>query len=175
MDDRRFDHLTRSLAQAGSRRTLIKGLLGLGGSAVIGGMVHQSEALAARRPAPTPAPIRCPGTQVWNGTACACTIGTTCGPACCTGASQCCDNACCDGTCYGEELCCPAGYVVCNGQCLPPGACEQCREGAAECVIPEGGTSILLCVQGTWQEFECVDGTFCISSPEGSDFCEITT
>jgi hypothetical protein len=42
MDDRRFDHVTRSLAQTGSRRKLIKGLLGLGGPAVIGGMVHQS-------------------------------------------------------------------------------------------------------------------------------------
>ena len=175
MDDRLFDHLSRSFARSDSRRTLIKGLLSLGGLTTIGAIARQDEALAARRPAPTPGPVRCPGMQTWNGSMCGCTVGTICGPTCCTGASQCCDNACCDGTCYGEELCCPAGYVVCNGQCLPPDACEPCREGTAECVIPEGGTSILLCIQGTWQEFECVGGTFCLSSPEGNDFCEITT
>lgn len=123
MDDRRFDHFTRSLATVGSRRTLIKGLLGLGGLTAVGSIVRQDEVRAAARPTPTPKPVQCPGSQTWDGTTCVCATGTKCGPACCTGASQCCDNACCNGTCYGEELCCPTGQLVCNGQCLPPGGC----------------------------------------------------
>lgn len=123
MDDRRFDHLTRSLATVGSRRTLIKGLLGLSGLTAAGSIMRQDQVRAATRPTPTPKPVQCPGSQTWNGAACVCATGTKCGPACCTGASQCCDNACCNGTCYGEERCCPTGQLVCNGTCLPLGGC----------------------------------------------------
>src|SRR6188472_2835873 len=124
MDDRRFDALVRSLASGHSRRTVLKGLLGLGGLAATGAAQHTAE--AARRPTtPTPVP-RCPGNQTWNGSACICP-GTLskCGPACCNESvprgdaahSECCDNACCHGECYGEELCCPTGQVVCDGNC----------------------------------------------------------
>ena len=62
MDDRRFDSLTRALAQGTSRRTLIKGLLGLGGIAAAGVVVrNEGPAEAAVRRTPTPTPVRCPG------------------------------------------------------------------------------------------------------------------
>lgn len=118
MDDRRFDRLTKAVASGASRRSLLKGLLGLGGAALVGGSVVTLEAVAARRPAPTPRPPRCPGKQIPSGGQCLCPsdVPHKCGPDCCTGASgdlpvpnhsECCDNACCFGTCYGEELCCP--------------------------------------------------------------------
>src|SRR5690606_39935265 len=101
-----------------------EGLLGLGGAAVAGSTVLDTE--AARRPAPTPRPPSCPGQQTWNGSECVCPAGSdTCGPDCCpTGVAQCCDQACCYGVCYGEELCCPTGGEFCpvtGGECCPEG------------------------------------------------------
>jgi hypothetical protein len=130
MDGRRFDALTRALSRAESRRSLMKGLLGLGGIVAVGGVALEDDVRAARRATPTPKPASCPGSQTWDGSACVCPSGTACGPDCCTGGSECCDNACCSGICYGEELCCPAGQLVCNGLCLPTGAC--CTD--ADCI-----------------------------------------
>ena len=39
MDDRRFDALVKSVAAGGSRRAVLKGLLGLGGVALAGGAI----------------------------------------------------------------------------------------------------------------------------------------
>lgn len=121
MDDRRFDAMVRSLAAGGNRRQVLKGLLGLGGAVAAGSIVLDAE--AARRPTPTPAPPKCPGSQHWNGSKCTCSAGTDCGPACCGDGSVCCDNACCYGYCYGEELCCPNTQEWCEvtGECCPPG------------------------------------------------------
>ncbi len=52
MDDRRFDSLTRALAKGGSRRTLLKGLLGLGAATASAAVVQDTE--AARRGYPGP-------------------------------------------------------------------------------------------------------------------------
>ena len=122
MDDRRFDTLTRSLAQGGSRRAVLKTLLGLGGVATVGTLLAPSSE-AARRSTPTPKPVTCPGIQVWNGAECLCPTGTQCGPDCCPAGAQCCDNACCYGVCIGEELCCPAAQSFCDstGECCPEG------------------------------------------------------
>lgn len=63
MDQHRFDSLTRSFAQARSRRTVVRGLLGLGGAVAATAMSQDAE--AARRgfggpppalPRPTPPP-----------------------------------------------------------------------------------------------------------------------
>lgn len=132
MDDRRFDALTRSLASGQNRRTLLKGLFGLGGAVASSTLV--SGAKAARRPPPTPKPLSCPGQQTAVGGQCICEVprapGTQkCGPDCCNPAgigaahSECCDNACCYGACYGEELCCPYPRAFCpiTGECCPEG------------------------------------------------------
>lgn len=47
MDDRRFDALTRRLGQNGSRRSLLRSLIGLGGLAATGAVLRDTE--AARR------------------------------------------------------------------------------------------------------------------------------
>jgi hypothetical protein len=77
----------------------------LAGAAALVGL---SGTRAARRPAPTPRPVTCPGIQVWNGVACTCPGGLfKCGPDCCGAFGQCCDHACCgEGlVCGAEEIC----------------------------------------------------------------------
>lgn len=146
MDDRRFDSLAKSLATGVKRRSVIKSVLGLGAAALGGSTIASVD--AARRPAPAPKPISCPGQQHWDTTnGCICPNGNTkCGPDCCPdGMATCCDNACCYGVCYGEELCCDttqwcdltgeccgAGEVCCGIQgCIPAGDIECCAD--AEC------------------------------------------
>ena len=72
MDDRRFDALVKAVATGTTRRSLVKGLLGLGGAAVIGSSLRESEVDAARRPTPTPKPVTCPGQQVPVNGVCTC-------------------------------------------------------------------------------------------------------
>ena len=175
MDDRRFDALVKALARDGSRRSMLKGLLGLGGAAVAGGALLESGAEAARRPAPTPKPVKCPGRQTWDGNACVCYSPPApgihvCGPDCCNGLpgdppstthSECCDNACCFGTCYGEELCCPtnldassglASYKVCEDA-----SGSACCEIDQYCCPVDGGMSC--------SDIPC-------DEPDGCDLCE---
>src|SRR5688500_19787473 len=70
MDDRRFDQLTRMVGRGASRRSILKGLLGLGGAAVAGATA--SDAVDARQtgsrptipppPPPPPTPTTPPPT-----------------------------------------------------------------------------------------------------------------
>ncbi len=159
MDDRRFDALTRALASGRNRRQLLKGLLGLGSAVATGAAV--TEVQAARRPTPTPRPVTCPGSQIWNGSECVCPSGTKCGPDCCAdGQSECCDNACCYGTCYGEELCCPTGRDFCagTGECCAEGwSC--CPEYG--CISPEQCCSSTDCPPDVCYSGACADGQTC--------------
>ncbi len=126
MDGNRFDDITRRLAADASRRSFLKRTAAT--IAALAGLSGVTATEAARRPTPTPKPVNCPGSQTWNGSACACPGGTiACGPDCCPAGATCCDNACCYGTCYGEELCCPTGQLICNGACLALGQC--CSNG----------------------------------------------
>lgn len=110
MDDRRFDSLVKALAKGKSRRSVLKGLFGLGGAAIAGSVLLDADSEAARRPPsiPTPRPT-CPGSQTWTGSTCECIVPpapgpSRCGPDCCNPAgigaahSECCENACCFGT-----------------------------------------------------------------------------
>lgn len=145
MDNRRFDSLVKSLAGGASRRSLLKGFIGLGASAAVGGTLLESGADAARRPTPTPKPVKCPGQQTPVDGVCTCpgTAPIECGPECCnpggSGAahSECCDNSCCFGACYGEELCCPTnppagGGAPSHKMCTSPNGkrCIPNTEGA---------------------------------------------
>lgn len=123
MDGSRFDRMTRDLGRGASRRTVLKGLFGIGGAAIVAEIAFD-DAESARRPTPTPRATATPS----------CQGGLVCGPDCCIpGQSECCDNACCFGECYGEELCCPTGNVVCDGvACCRPN--EVCVNG--QCRIP---------------------------------------
>jgi hypothetical protein len=183
MDDRRFDALVRAIGQSGSRRTLIKGALGLGGLAAFGGMARHDLAEAARRPTPTPRPVSCPGQQVPCETGCCCPDGLSkCGGACCPdGAAECCDGACCYGECYGEELCCPTGSAICpdgiccDGRCMDDGTCcpglracdgRACCPEDMHCCRPRPGAFLCIPDDMCCNDSEC-PGTRCI---EG--FCQ---
>ena len=157
MDDRRFDALVKSLASGKSRRSILKGFVGLGGAAALGSALRDPGAEAARRPTPTPRPVKCPGSQQWDGTKCACTTGETCGPDCCLIGSECCDGACCFGHCYGEELCCSYdNWCDAANQCCQDG--ETCC-GEQGCVrIEEGDCG---CDGECPQGFECCGGQCC--------------
>lgn len=172
MDDRQFDTLARSLASGGSRRQVLKGLFGLAGGALAGATLHPAG--AARRPVPTPKPVRCPGQQYWDGVACVCPDETSaCGPACCSAGATCCDNACCDGACYGEELCCPSSRTVCavSGECCPEGwSC--CPDFG--CTSPEQCCSAMDCEAGSCQVAECAGDRTCeyaFDCGSGSNCC----
>lgn len=145
MDDRTFDSLVKSMATGTSRRSLLKGLLGLGGGVVAGGPMLEGDSEAARRPSPTPTPVKCPGNQIPSGGTCICppAAPNKCGPACCATATQCCDNACCSaGTqCVAEEICCPP----------PSGSANACLSAQGTCCTTE-------CV-GTANGFVCAPPT----------------
>jgi hypothetical protein len=129
MDGQRFDSLVRSLASSTNRRTVIRVILGIG---VTAGVHSTTE--AARRPTPTPKPVRCSPPKVLEGDQCVCPAGTTtCGPDCCPAGAECCDNACCYGECYGEELCCPTGNMVCDGECGPWECCTDAECESDDC------------------------------------------
>lgn len=159
MDDRRFDALIRAFGRGGSRRALLRGLLGLGGVTAAGATLHGVEAarrgysgpptpgpLPTQAPQPTePAPLPtatnapyCPGRQTPCGADCCCPAESAkCGAECCdNGVSTCCDNSCCFGLCYGEELCCPYPQEFCaaSGACCELG--ETCE--AAGCAQRPG-------------------------------------
>src|SRR5215218_7183017 len=86
MDDRRFDSFVKALAAGKSRRSVLKGLLGLGAAATVGSTLMEPGSEAARRPTPTPTPIRCPGNQTPVNGVCTCpgTAPNKCGPDCYT-------------------------------------------------------------------------------------------
>lgn len=156
MDNGRFDSLVKSLASGTSRRSVLKGLLGLGGVVSIGARSGPG-AEAARRPAPTPRPITCPGSQYWDGETCACTSGEVCGSDCCPSGSECCDGACCVGHCYGEELCCPNdNWCDAAGACCPDGA--TCCDELGCIVFEEGDCG---CAGECPDGFECCGGQCC--------------
>lgn len=181
MDDRRFDSLAKALAAGKSRRSVLKGLLGLGGAAAVGSLGMEHDAEAARRPAPTPKPVGCPGSQVWNGSACACEAGITCGPECCPeGVATCCDGACCFGECIAEEVCCPSEqWCADTGECCPVGT--VCC-GTRGCVAPEDATCCCNDLQRCWDGLcfykceisgcqECDAWWNCISMLDTGNYC----
>jgi hypothetical protein len=169
VDDRRFDSLVKSLATGSSRRAVLKGMLGLGGAALVGTTLSARDGSAARRPTPTPKPVTCPGVQKPAGGVCICTSPLkNCGPDCCNPTAQpgtanyseCCDNACCAGHCYGEELCCPYPREFCavSGECCggdTPRCCPDVGCVAADvcCSSEDCPGEDTLCQQRT-----CIDG-----------------
>lgn len=169
MEDQRFDALVKAVASGKNRRSLLKGMLGLGAAAVVGTTVRESEVDAARRPTPTPKPITCPGNQTWNGSQCVCPSGLDkCGPDCCnTGGSgadysECCDNACCFGHCYGEELCCayPRDWCEVSGECCPEGwSC--CPDYG--CIAPDQCCTASDCAVDTCYAPICTENHYCDS------------
>jgi hypothetical protein len=201
MDDRRFDSLTKALADGRSRRSVFKGLLGIGGTAIAGGALFGRDAEAARRPTPPSKPVKCPGNQISTEGVCDCPAGLSqcnpgVGPACCNdnvlsgspGYSECCDNACCEGTCLGEERCCPTNnrpggqpptHQICTledgWQCCPVGLVCCGIDGCCETLCSEDGHCCPpedVCPSaGDSAYFCCTGNTICCGAGTNANTC----
>ncbi len=157
MDDRTFDRWTRSLAARHHRRSLLKGLLGLGAAAV--GAVGSEEAEAQPN---CPPPRRCGG-------------------ACCPAAQKCCNGTCCpNGRCNTDatpNICCVSGTKQCGTTCIPTG--DPCCHGAS-CDCPNGvrcGPDCCdlpnQCLAGVCTTPECVSPAAC--PPGNPATCTVAT
>ncbi len=138
---------TKSLATGASRRSVLKGLLGLGGATAVGSLLgsevdarRSSITITTPPPTTTPAPCRpgfAPCTTNVTGCCAVCSGNTpvTCGLECCATADQCCDGECCatGSACLtkafpngnqAEETCCPVSQTCdnecCDGTCFTP-------------------------------------------------------
>jgi hypothetical protein len=184
MDDRRFDWLTKELAQGRNRRSLLKVALGLGAGIAAGTSALQSTDAARRGftgpslPTPTPEPPV------------GCASGSSpCGTHCCSDSdSMCCGDSCCVGACYGNNLCCESPRVFCglSSTCCQPGA--KCCDNGGECYdtskgeccydsdCPSGGKCCpeLGCVSGPnacCDDSDCPSGDICT---ENNTCCHAT-
>jgi len=145
LDDRRFDSLVKSLAVGSSRRSLLKGLLGLSGAVAAGGLAERTAEAARRGSTPTPTPVSCPGNQIASNGVCSCPNGLSkCGAECCNpsgiGAahSECCNDnePCTTDLCNGDGTCSNV-YDCQNAGCCPEGwgcstvfnSCSPCGSG----------------------------------------------
>lgn len=155
MDGRRFDQFTRLLSNGTSRRSIVKGLLGLGGIAVTGSQIDEAAGARTARtrptipPPPPPGPTTttsttaapCPGQEQCANSSLCCPIGTCArsGAAaiCCDGTLghgdtvcglECCQDPqqCCDGECCGE-------MAVCLNRVFPGVPEEYCCPAALTC------------------------------------------
>lgn len=123
MDDRWFDALTRELGSGRSRRSVIRGMLGLGAIAA-GFGIERAEAARRGFPGPTlptlPTPPPCGQTGATCGSNTACCSGR-----CCNGQCIAADGCCIDLDCATTELC-ALGVCTSNHTCtlVPDPACE---------------------------------------------------
>jgi hypothetical protein len=137
MDDRRFDALARSLATGQSRRQVLKGVLGLGGAAVVTAAALPDEARAARRGYSGPSqPSACVPTC----------NGLTCGA----------DG--CGGTCACRRgLICIEGTDLCAWPCEGDDQCSNachCDPNLEVCASNQSGAECSAIG-------DCPAGTFC--------------
>ena len=156
MDGQRFDRLTRAFASGASRRSLLRGLLGIGGAAAVAAVV--ADDTDARRSSGSPPPNRITSTTTTTLPPCA---GARCGYDCCETEAQCCDNECCpagydcltfhfpEGPFVEEETCCPTervcdtetikccpeGQKCCDGECIAANVCCTDADCGDPCLV----------------------------------------
>ena len=143
MDDRRFDNLVKSIATTASRRTVLRGVLGVAASAAGVTALRGSDTDAARRgfsgptfptPRPTATPTpSCGAGQTPCGSGC---VDTATDPANCGGCGIACGagGICQAGSCVAcspDYSGCSQGAECCSGFCMQYGAsgnnCEPCE------------------------------------------------
>ncbi len=175
MDGRRFDSLVRAFASGSSRRSVLKGLLGIGGAAATGSLVADhadARAIATRptvpppttrppAPPPTTTTTPCPAGQQQcpNSTVC-CPTGT-----CARSGNQ---AICCTGHVCGHECCVSAfasqysAYLCCDRECCA--ADHTCLTR----VFPEGPNveEEMCCPAHLACDNQCCDGA-CFNPVQG--------
>lgn len=194
MDGHRFDRLARALATGSSRRQVLKGLLGLGGAAAVGGAIlsdSDARTIGSRPslpPPPTPKPPPTP-TATPTPTPPPLCQGYRCGLDCCDEEIQCCDGECCpDGaSCLTrlfpedpsvqEETCCRNDQICDTStvKCCADG--QQCcrRDGQAFCIPIESCCVDDDCPKINCQRGSCAEDGTCVYKFDctlGADCCE---
>ncbi len=156
MEHRTFDSLTKALAQGRSRRSLLKGMFGIGTAAVSGAVLNR-DADAARRgysgPFPKPTVVAGP---------------PTCNDQNCYGCHQCIDGICTDNpkeNCYDHTNECLTSVCNSDGGCSYPFDCRV-KEGC--CGFDQ------YCDPSTGACMNC-PGNLCQSSPAGPVCCSGAT
>ncbi len=184
MDDRRFDALTRALAQGSSRRTALKGLIGglVGGIAVTTGTGRAGAGVVEECDCPVVAcqSVRCEGESCIYEDNCedACTQCNTstgvcdpkiCGPceACsrgvcfdtCGDGGKCCDDLCVPECCTDQD--CPSYEDQCGTNYCIDGVCDprnNCTTSQRCCGF---GTSGAYCADECCSDQDCPGCEIC--------------
>ncbi|MGD9712110.1 MAG: hypothetical protein AB7V46_08610, partial [Thermomicrobiales bacterium] len=123
MDDKKFDSLAKLVGKGASRRTVFKGLFGLGGAAIAGGVSSDGVDARGIGTSPTSSPVTTASCQLPRqlcGGVC-CDAGKCKDGHCCPNTTDVwCGNACCpNGLCTDDGDCCTAGQKVCGDTCCP--------------------------------------------------------
>lgn len=168
MEGRKFDELTRFIGRSQSRRSMLKGLLGIGGVAAAASVrpgAADARTIGARPtvpPAPTPAcqlPMQMCGGQC-------CGEGHCKDGVCCPNATDVlCGGACCaTGLCTASGACCGSGEQICGAVCCPAstscainGNTDYCCD-AYPCGYECCGEALQCCDREC-----CGDGAVCLS------------
>ncbi len=149
-------HLTKALAQGRSRRSLLKGFLGLGGAATVGALLA-SDTDAARRgySGPKPQPTVVPGPP-------------TCNSQNCYGCRECVNGVC---TANPQQLCYDHTNECLTSVCNPDGGCSY----PFDCRVKEGCCGFdQYCDLSTGACMNC-PGNLCQSSAAGPVCCSGAT
>jgi hypothetical protein len=146
MDGNRFDTLAKMVGRGASRRSILKGLLGLGGASITGATISNDAGARGRGSRPTipppPPPTTTTTTPAPTTTTAETCTGFRCGLDCCDEEFECCDGECCpagtvclarvfgEGPFVEEETCCPEELtcrdaatgegLCCDGECFDP-------------------------------------------------------
>jgi hypothetical protein len=164
VDDKRFDGLTRAIARGASRRSVLKGLLGLGGAAITGTIAANgtdARTAGTRVSIPPPPPPECPsGTGKCADGSC-CPYGRCYDGHCCPyDGTEWCGTVCCgEGQCTTSGGCCEPPDVPCGSICCPSGTCTRLGNTDQCCI--EGAVCGLECCA---TEDQCCDRECCPDS-----------
>ncbi len=182
MDDKKFDSLAKLIGKGASRRTVFKGLFGLGGAAIAGEIAPEGVDARAIGTAPTSGPgsIPTPTTpacmlpgKMCNGSCC--TSGNCVNGVCCAAGQKICGNTCCaaGSTCAGNTCCDPSTSDVCGTECCPRLTSPQphtnqrstcARDGNQDfcCVVRPGHPEAWVCgLECCDSEYQCCDRECC--------------
>ncbi len=159
MDDSRFDALVRAIGSGASRRSVLKGLLGIGG-AIVAAEHADARSIATRPTIPPPPPPACLlPKKICDGV---CWDADKCkdGHRCSNSADVWCGNACCDtGVCTTDGDCCLASQKACGSTCCP--ASHSCARDGNQDICCDPATNYPCGLECCDEEFQCCDKECC--------------
>jgi hypothetical protein len=196
MDERRFDRWTRAVARAGSRRRLLRGLLG-GGAVLVAARRGLADTAAHHGMAgpgdpcrtdeqcvAADAPMACDWNGYSNGLSCCTYEGSNCADD-----TWCCGtNVCSGGTCTSQSYSCTGAGCACQlyrdpgcrascplyDPCDPGLVCTGTSDYPGTCVASDSSGCTgegCACYQGTYDPDPCDQGLVCCLNADNSGTC----